>query len=46
LRASPLALADIDFVGVWDTVASVIVPRADRFFWPLEELAFTLRTRA
>ena len=37
----------IRFVGVWDTVASVIVPRADRFYWPsLEELAFTLRTRA
>ena len=34
----------IRFVGVWDTVASVIVPRADRFYWPsLEELAFTLQ---
>ncbi|OAF13485.1 hypothetical protein AYJ54_05735 [Bradyrhizobium centrolobii] len=34
----------IHFIGVWDTVASVIVPRADRFYWPsLEELAFTLR---
>ncbi|KGT74260.1 hypothetical protein MA20_39910 [Bradyrhizobium japonicum] len=34
----------IHFVGVWDTVASVIVPRADRLYWPsLEELAFTLR---
>lgn len=33
----------IHFIGVWDTVASVIVPRADRFYWPsLEELAFTL----
>ena len=33
----------IHFVGVWDTVASVIVPRPDRFYWPsLEELAFTL----
>ena len=33
----------IRFVGVWDTVASVIVPRADRFYWPsLEELAFTI----
>jgi uncharacterized protein (DUF2235 family) len=32
----------IRFVGVWDTVASVIVPRPDRFYWPsLEELAFT-----
>jgi uncharacterized protein (DUF2235 family) len=34
----------IRFVGVWDTVASVIVPRPDRFYFPsLEELAFTLR---
>ncbi|TQF33956.1 DUF2235 domain-containing protein [Bradyrhizobium sp. UNPA324] len=34
----------IHFIGVWDSVASVIVPRADRLFWPsLEELAFTLR---
>ena len=33
----------IRFVGVWDTVASVIVPRPDRFYFPsLEELAFTL----
>jgi len=33
----------VRFVGVWDTVASVIVPRADRCYWPsLEELAFTL----
>ena len=34
----------IDFVGVWDTVASVIVPRRDRWFWrpSLEELAFTI----
>lgn len=34
----------IRFVGVWDTVASIIVPRPDRLYWPsLEELAFTLR---
>ncbi|MDN5000678.1 DUF2235 domain-containing protein [Bradyrhizobium sp. GCM10027634] len=35
----------IHFIGVWDTVASVIVPRRDRFFYvpSLEELAFTLR---
>jgi uncharacterized protein (DUF2235 family) len=34
----------IRFVGVWDTVASVIVPRPDRLYWPsLEELAFTLK---
>src|SRR5262249_29225172 len=34
----------IDFVGVWDTVASVIVPRSDKWFWvpSLEELAFTI----
>lgn len=33
----------VKFVGVWDTVASVIVPRPDRFYWPsLEELAYTL----
>jgi uncharacterized protein (DUF2235 family) len=32
----------IKFVGVWDTVASVIVPRPDRFYRPtMEELAFT-----
>jgi uncharacterized protein (DUF2235 family) len=32
----------IRFVGVWDTVASVIVPRPDRFYLPsLEELAYT-----
>lgn len=32
----------IKFVGVWDTVASVIVPRPDRLYWPtLQELAFT-----
>ncbi|WP_043160558.1 DUF2235 domain-containing protein [Bradyrhizobium sp. Ai1a-2] len=33
----------IRFVGVWDTVASIFVPRPDRLYWPsLEELAFTL----
>jgi uncharacterized protein (DUF2235 family) len=32
----------IKFVGVWDTVASVIVPRPDRFYWPsLQTLAYT-----
>ena len=33
----------IDFVGVWDTVASVFVPRFDRwiFVMSMEELAFT-----
>jgi uncharacterized protein (DUF2235 family) len=35
----------IHFVGVWDTVASVIVPRRDRFFviFSMEELAYTLQ---
>jgi uncharacterized protein (DUF2235 family) len=34
----------IRFVGVWDTVASVIVPRPDRFYVPsFEELAYTLQ---
>lgn len=34
----------IDFVGVWDTVASVFVPRRDRWFYVLsaEQLAFTM----
>lgn len=32
----------IKFLGVWDTVASVIVPRPDRFYaFSLEKLAFT-----
>lgn len=32
----------IRFVGVWDTVASVFVPRPDRLYWPsAEPLAFT-----
>lgn len=32
----------IRFIGVWDTVASVFVPRPDRLYWPsLQELAFT-----
>ena len=32
----------VKFVGVWDTVASVIVPRPDRLYWPsLEQLAYT-----
>jgi uncharacterized protein (DUF2235 family) len=35
--------SSIRFVGVWDTVASIIVPRPDRLYWPsTEELAFTL----
>jgi uncharacterized protein (DUF2235 family) len=32
----------IKFIGVWDTVSSVIVPRPDRFYIPsLEELPYT-----
>lgn len=32
----------IRFLGLWDTVSSIIVPRADRFFVPsLRQLAFT-----
>ncbi|HEU4619687.1 MAG TPA: DUF2235 domain-containing protein [Gammaproteobacteria bacterium] len=32
----------IRFIGVWDTVSSVIVPRPDRFYIPsLEELPYT-----
>jgi len=31
----------IKFVGVWDTVASVIVPRSDRFLLDLQRLRFT-----
>jgi uncharacterized protein (DUF2235 family) len=32
----------VKFVGVWDTVASVIVPRPDRLYLPsLEQLAYT-----
>ncbi len=31
----------VRYVGVWDTVASVIVPRPDRLYWPsLQTLAF------
>lgn len=34
----------IRFLGVWDTVASVITPRPDRFYLPsLQTLAFTRR---
>jgi uncharacterized protein (DUF2235 family) len=31
----------IEFIGVWDTVASVIVPRKDRLFPDLQMLRFT-----
>ncbi|MBR0794271.1 DUF2235 domain-containing protein [Bradyrhizobium jicamae] len=32
---------DIEFVGVWDTVASIIVPRQDNFLFDLQTLLFT-----
>ncbi|MBR0757223.1 DUF2235 domain-containing protein [Bradyrhizobium jicamae] len=32
---------DIEFIGVWDTVASVIVPRQDKFWFDLQMLLFT-----
>jgi uncharacterized protein (DUF2235 family) len=31
----------LEFIGVWDTVASVIVPRQDRFWFDLQTLRFT-----
>ena len=31
----------IDFIGVWDTVASVIVPRQDKFLLDLQTLVYT-----
>ena len=31
----------IEFIGVWDTVASVIVPRQDKLFFDLQTLRFT-----
>jgi uncharacterized protein (DUF2235 family) len=43
-RITSSRLPTVRFLGVWDTVASVIVPRPDRFYFPsFEELAFTLR---
>ena len=42
-RITSTSWPTIHFVGVWDTVASVIVPRPDRLYWPsIEELAYTL----
>jgi uncharacterized protein (DUF2235 family) len=32
---------DIEFVGVWDTVASIIVPRQDNFLFDMQTLRFT-----
>ena len=34
-------LIPIEFMGVWDTVASVIVPRQDKFLLDLQTLVFT-----
>jgi uncharacterized protein (DUF2235 family) len=33
--------AQIEFIGVWDTVASMIVPRDDAFWFDLQTLRFT-----
>jgi uncharacterized protein (DUF2235 family) len=41
-RIASTRWATIRFLGVWDTVASVIVPRPDRFYaFSLEKLAFS-----
>ncbi|MBR0962488.1 DUF2235 domain-containing protein [Tardiphaga sp. 538_B7_N1_4] len=43
-RIASTRWATITFMGVWDTVASVIVPRPDRFYtFSLEKLAHTQR---
>jgi uncharacterized protein (DUF2235 family) len=34
-------LIPIEFIGVWDTVASVIVPRQDNFLFDMQTLRFT-----
>jgi uncharacterized protein (DUF2235 family) len=34
-------LIPIEFIGVWDTVASVIVPREDRLLFDLQTLVYT-----
>jgi uncharacterized protein (DUF2235 family) len=34
-------LIEIEFIGVWDTVASVIVPRQDNFLFDMQMLRFT-----
>lgn len=38
--------ARIEFIGVWDSVASVIVPRMDRLFPSMQTLPFTRTNRA
>jgi len=40
-RVASTKRATIKFVGVWDTVASVIVPRPDRLLLDLQSLRFT-----
>ena len=44
-RVTATRHVSIHFIGVWDTVASVIVPRSDRFFsWPqMRTLPYTSR---
>lgn len=38
--------ARVEFIGVWDTVASIIVPRKDRLLPSLQTLRFTRTNRA
>ncbi|NOX96418.1 MAG: DUF2235 domain-containing protein [Alphaproteobacteria bacterium] len=41
-RIARMQTIAVEFVGVWDTVSSMIVPRPDRFYLPsLEKLPFT-----
>jgi uncharacterized protein (DUF2235 family) len=40
-RVSGGYLIPIEFMGVWDTVASVIVPRTDKFMLDLQALVYT-----
>lgn len=43
-RVASARQVTIKFVGVWDTVSSVLVPRRDRFFIPsLQKLPYTRR---
>ncbi|MFK4387153.1 DUF2235 domain-containing protein [Bradyrhizobium sp. USDA 223] len=40
----PTRWPTIRMIGAWDTIANVVIPRPDRFFFPsLEELAYTKR---
>ncbi|MFY9995266.1 MAG: DUF2235 domain-containing protein [Leclercia sp.] len=38
--------ARVEFIGVWDTVASIIVPRSDRLLPSMQTLRFTRTNRA